>query len=260
MRRQEPVKIDGLFLDYDGTISPLTATRQQSKVLPHTESLLNVMQKFVHIGVISTKDLAFILPRTSFAHAWAAIAGLELRIGTRIFRPRSVDEGLPYLNQALEFARKTADNGGVIEEKCDSTGRPLAFCVDWRLVKNEKTIKAMSTQLREYCRSLPLKVIEYEGKPYYDVFPCAIDKGQTLLTLKQNMGISGCTLYMGDSVTDNAAFKAVDVSIGVSNFKRPLDLDCQYWINFSDIAYFLSQLFKNQFTFSADLPGIRVRR
>jgi trehalose-phosphatase len=254
------MKVDGLFLDYDGTISPLTVTRQQSKVLPHIESLLKMMHKFVNIGIISTKDLAFILPRTPFAHAWAAIAGLELRIGTRVIRPKNVDEGLPFLHQALELARKNADNGGVIEEKCDSTGRPLAFCVDWRLVRNEKTIRTMSTQLLAYCKSLPLKVVEYEEKPYFDVFPCPIDKGQTLLTMKQNLGVSGATLYMGDSFTDNPAFKAVDISIGVSNFRRPQDLECQYWINFGDIANFLSQLFNNRLTFSADLPGIRVRK
>lgn len=254
------MKVDGLFLDYDGTISPLTVTRQQSKVLPHLESLLRAMQRRVNIGVISTKDLAFVLPRTPFAHAWAAIAGLELRIGTRVIQPQNIDAGLPFLNQALEFARQNAGNGGVIEEKCDSTGKPLAFCVDWRLVKNEKTIRTMSTRLLAYCKSLPLNVIEYEGKPYFDVFPCPIDKGRTLLTMKQNLGISGATLYMGDSHTDNPAFKAVDIGIGVSNFRRPLDLECQYWINFGDIAEFLNHLFKNQFTFSTDLPGIRVRR
>jgi trehalose-phosphatase len=254
------MKINGLFLDYDGTISPLTVTRQQSRVLPHLESLLKLFQKFVPIGIISTKDLAFILPRTSFAQAWAAIAGLEMKIGAKVFKPQGVEESLPYLNQALEYARKHTDDGGYIEEKCDSSGKPLAFCVDWRQVKNEKRIKIMSSQILNYSRSLPLKVIEYKGKPYFDVFPCIISKGQTLREMKQNLGLSEGILYMGDSITDNDAFKAADISIGVSNFKRPRDLECSYWIKFEDIAYFLSHLFKNQFIFNTNLPGIKIMK
>jgi hydroxymethylpyrimidine pyrophosphatase-like HAD family hydrolase len=102
-------------------------------------------------------------------------------------------------------------------------------------------------------------VIKYEKKPYFDVFPCSINKGQALRRLKNRIVLSGSILYMGDSITDNAAFREADISIGVTNGKKPLDLDCKYWINFENVAYFLSNLFKEQFVFSADLPGIKVR-
>jgi len=252
-------KINGLFLDYDGTLSPLDVSRQQSKIPPHLEALFNIIRKYVPIGVITSKDMPFILPRTDFAHAWAAIAGLELKIGSQLFISRGIGEALPLLNQALKYAKRNTAEGGVIEEKCSYTGQPLAFCVDWREVKDDKAAREMSSHIRAYCHTLALEVIEYHGNPYFDVFPCPMDKGQAITDLRNHMSLSSGTLYMGDSITDNLAFKKVDIGIGVSENLEPLDLECQYWIKFEDVANFFSFLYKNDFNFSPDLPGIKAR-
>ncbi len=250
--------INGLFLDYDGTISPLDVDRQHSRVPPHLEAILNIIRKSIPIGIITTKDLPFIIPRTVFAYAWSAIAGLEMKVGSQLFLTQGIEQNLPTLLEALIYAKQNIKPGGVIEEKCDYRGLPLAFCVDWRQIKNQKEARAMYTPILAYCKSQSVKVIEYEDKPYFDVYYCSIDKGQALKKMKSKLGLSDGILYMGDSVTDNAAFKAADISIGVTTGKKPDDLDCQYWIKFDEVAYFLNFLHKNQFNFSADLPGIKV--
>ncbi len=252
-------KINGLFLDYDGTLSPLDVHRQQSRVAPHLETLLNIIRRSIPIGIITTKDLPFIIPRTLFAYAWCALAGMEMKVGSQLFVAQGVEKSLPHLIQALIFAKENVRDGGVIEEKCDYKGLPLGFCVDWREIKNEREARAMYVPILNYCKSLPLEVIEYRGRPYFDVYVCAIDKGQALNRLKENLGVEHGILYMGDTVTDNAAFRLADVSIGVTKGRRPFDLDCNYWIKFDDVACFLNHLFKNQFIFSPNLPGIKIR-
>jgi trehalose-phosphatase len=257
---EDNLKVSGLFLDYDGTLSPLNVSRQQSRTPPHIEALLNVIRRLIPISIISTKDLSFILPRTLFAHAWGAIAGLEMKIGSQLFTSEGVAEGLPFLDQALNHTRQYQAEGIVIEEKRNSACRPLAFCVDWRQIKNEKLAKSISSQIMTYCKSLPLHIIEYPGQPYFDVFPCPMDKGMTLAKLRERQRLPRGILYMGDSITDNAAFQEADISIGVTGWKKPVDLDCRYWIKFAEVGYFFSFLLKNNFVFSPDLPGIRERR
>jgi len=158
----------------------------------------------------------------------------------------------------LNYAKLNLREGAVIEEKDDSTGHPLAFCVDWRLMRSKKDAEEMASQILSYCKNVPLSIIEYEGKPYFDVFPDKVDKGQTLKGLKEKLGLSEGIIYMGDSVTDNPAFKEADISIGVTEGEKPVDLVCKYWINFKDVEGFLSDLYKNKLCFDPGLQGIKV--
>lgn len=45
-----------LFLDYDGTISPLSMSRSKSAVLPDNMAVLQQIGKLILIAVITTKD------------------------------------------------------------------------------------------------------------------------------------------------------------------------------------------------------------
>jgi hydroxymethylpyrimidine pyrophosphatase-like HAD family hydrolase len=249
--------INGLFLDYDGTLSPLNTTRENSRIAPHLQTMLNIIRQSIPVSIITTKDMPFILPRTDFAWAWSAIAGLEMKVGPQLFVAKNVEEKLPGLIEALIYAKQNLIEGGVIEEKCNYIGLPLAFCVDWRQVSNERVAKAFYVPILNFCRSLPVHVVEYPGKPYFDVYTYPINKGRALQKLKEKLKIAQGTIYMGDSATDNPAFKEADISIGVAGDRQPSDLHCKYWIKFDDVAFFLHHLFKNQFSFNPDLPGIR---
>jgi hydroxymethylpyrimidine pyrophosphatase-like HAD family hydrolase len=249
--------IKGLFLDYDGTLSPLNTTRENSRIPPHLETMLNVMRKSIPIGIVTMKDLPFIVPRTVFADAWCAIAGLEMKIGPKLFVARNIEKHLEGLFEGLIFAKQNLIEGAVIEEKCNHLGLPLAFCVDWRQVHDEQAARAFYEPILNCCHSLPVHVIEYSGKPYFDVYIYPINKGSALRKLKDKLKVSQGALYMGDSVTDNSAFGEADISIGVAGERKPEGLNCKYWIKFDDVAFFFSNLYKNRFSFSPDLPGIR---
>ncbi|MBI2980402.1 MAG: HAD-IIB family hydrolase [Chloroflexi bacterium] len=253
------MKIQGLFLDYDGTISPLNVLRQESRVPAETESVLHRIKQSIPVGIITTKDMSFIVSRTPFASAWCAIGGLEIKIGNKIITDPCVQAALPYMTLALQYARRYSDNHLFIEEKQDSTGQTIAFCVDWRQSQDQKEAEARASKVMADCQKPPLNVIKYEGQPFFDVYPCRTDKGKALTKLKRNLGVQDGVMYMGDSKVDNPAFKVADIGIGVLHGESAAKLVCDYYIKFENVVSFLQRLAENSLVFSQDFPEITLR-
>ncbi len=250
-------RVNGLFLDYDGILNALEMPGSQSRILSHLEALLNRIYKSIPIGVITFRDLSFILPRTRFAHAWCAIGGLEIKIDSQLFVSHGVGDVLPFLNQSLRYAKRVVRDGAVIEERRDYSGQPMAFSVDWREVKDEKTARLISSKILTYCKSLPLNIIDYPGKRYFEVFPFPVDKGKALKELKDDMNLAGGVLYIGDLQMNNTAYQEADIGICICN-EEPLNPVCEYWMKPDGLPGFLTGLYKNQLLFNDNLSGIRV--
>jgi len=259
MKALTPVKIEGLFLDYDGTISPINVPREQSGVLPQIESALYQIRQLVPVGVITTKDLAFILPKTPFAHVWATVAGLELKIGEKIVTAPGVEPALTRLRLALRYAKQHLADDIIIEEKRDAMGQTIAFCVDWRQAKKATAVKSKVAQVMACSEALRLEVIKYEGQPFFDVYPFPVDKGKALTELRGSFGLKSGVMYMGDSKVDNPAFKVADIGIGVLHGESPSELDCDYYVRFEDVANLFQHLLENNLVFGATFPEIERR-
>lgn len=254
------VVVKCLFLDYDGTISPLNVPRNESEVPEEIREVLQQIGRLIPIVIVSTKDLSFLVQRTSFAYAWSAISGLEKRIGKEILKPSSLKQRLKHISLALKYARSHITDVGIyIEEKRDSTGRTIAFCVDWRQARNAEIAEFEANLVATYCKMLSLELIRYEGQPFYDVYPVSVDKGRALKEIQKKLKLENGILYMGDSEIDNPAFEASDVSIGVINEGSPFyGLVCDYFVKFEEVADFLSMLLANHLLFSSDFPMIRI--
>jgi len=208
------------------------------------------------------KDLHFITSRTPFANAWSATGGLETQIGKRILKNESVDSKLPMISKALEYAKTQANAAGIeIEEKQDSEGQTIAFCVDWRRTKNRDTAKQVADRIIDYSNALGLQVLRYESQPFYDVYPISPDKGKALQELLSEIAVEKGVMYLGDSETDNAVFKnsIVNVSIGVIHDESQLrNLECDYLLKFEDVPVFLKTLIMKNFQFSSSFPMIKT--
>jgi trehalose-6-phosphatase len=206
------------------------------------------------------KDLPFVIPRTPFAHAWSAIGGLEMRIGKRTLKRECLEHMLPSVSLAFDYAKSHITSAGVeIEEKQDSEGRTVAFCIDWRQTKDSKTAKQEAECVATYCEALKLGVIRYERQPFYDVYPVAPDKGWALQEMLNELAVKSGVLYLGDSEMDNSAFKVSNVSLGVIHDKTPLEtLDCDYLVEFEYVPDFLNALLASNLLFSSDFPMIEV--
>ncbi len=253
------VRVKALFLDYDGTISPLNAALSNCAVPAETASALRQISARIPTATISTKDIAFLTQRTAYFHAWSGIGGLETKIGKSTFRAKCVQTLMPQMKTALDHAKRSASNGVTVEEKHDSEGNVVAFSVDWRHAADKSEAENRVSRVLDYCRTLSLVTLSYKGKPFFDVFPCTIDKGKALIDLKKQLKLTEGVLYMGDSHVDNPAFAQADISLGVVDEEPLLELTCDYFIKFREVSAFLKMILDNELLFSSEFPMLVKR-
>ncbi len=250
-----------LALDYDGTLSRIDISRNASSIPEEKSSTLQLIAKAIPIVIVTTKDLAFVIPRTPFASAWSSVGGLETRIGNRTRMRKEVEHKLKRVYEALQYAKSHLISLGVdIEEKLDSDGRPLAFCINWRQVEGTETTSREIEKVAAYCQSLGLVLVR-SRQPFLDVYPQLPNKGRALKEILKKLGVNGGVLYIGDSEMDNTAFNSSDTSLGVIHGENsPDELACDYFVRFDDVSAFLKLLLANDFVFESDFSMIQKRK
>jgi len=250
-------RVKSLFLDYDGTISSLNSSRSHSRVPTETRTMLQRISSHIPIIIVSTKDLSFLLPRTPFAHAWCGIAGIERKIGNTITERAIPETALERVTLGLQYAKSNATDADLcVEEKRDSSGRTVAFCLDWRQASEIGAVKAKADVIAGYCEKLDLKVLRYHGRLYCDVFPVLVDKGIAVREIREELKLEDGTLYMGDSEVDNLAFSGCDISLGVTHDGVKQNLACDCSVEHGEVADFLTMLLANDLFFSSSFPMI----
>ncbi|MBI2870059.1 MAG: hypothetical protein HYX96_09575 [Chloroflexi bacterium] len=248
--------VEGLFLDYDGTLSPIDTTRKDSRVPDTLRRYLERICRLIPVGIMTTKDTHFVRPRTPFARAWSGIGGLETVTGDRATLEPSAERRRPCILEAVKFASRYPREQLYIEEKRDQTGRTLAFCVDWRYALDRAKAAGMVKEIMIYCKSLPLVVVRLKGKPFFDVYPDRPDKGRGLIRLKRLFNLQAGVVYLGDSVTDNPALAVADMGIGILHDEPEPGLKCRYFLRYEDVGDFLRRLLENNLTVDASFAGL----
>ncbi len=259
-KKTAKTNIKALFTDYDGTLSPINVSRSESAVPPKNLAALKKISKQIPVAIITTKDLEFVAKRTPFACAWATLGGLEITFNRVTTRAPCLENKRLQVNDVLGYAKDLAGSDLTIEEKRDSEGTAVAFSVDWRQTENKAQASAKAAQIAAYCKTLSLSLTLYEGQPFFDVFPCSIDKGAALLSLKKKLGLQDGVLYLGDSAADNAAFEEADIAVGVVHSETPRNLTCDYFVKAETLNAFLESILGNDSCFDAGWSMIMDRK
>jgi HAD superfamily hydrolase (TIGR01484 family) len=246
------VKVEAIFSDYDGTLCPLELRREDAYIAPRLRRVLMKASKRLKLGMITTKDLAFIKDRVPFAHAYSATCGLEtevdgkLTIDERALGPnKKIDKTY---DEALKKILQVRDNI-MVERKETEDGDLLAFCLDWRLSRNWDEARKKTEPVLALCKEQGMYVVESNISPFANIFPFPVDKGWAFDRLRKELGVTGAVIYFGDSEADDPAFQKADVSVGIKHRRVMPPLQCKYRLEFFELDSFISKLTDSNFEF-----------
>ncbi len=245
-------KLEAIFSDYDGTLCPLELRREDAFVSPRLKRVLTKASKGIKIGIVTTKDLGFIKERVPFAHGIAATCGLEMEVDGRSTLDERVKEPNRQVEKAYQDALKKIlqirDNI-MVERKETDDGDLIAFCLDWRLSRNWDEARKKAAPVLELCKEQGLFVVDSTISPFANVFPIEVNKGAAFKKLREEMGVTGLVMYLGDSEADDPAFVLADISVGVKHRRIMPALQCKYRLEFFELDNFFQKLIDADFNF-----------
>ena len=196
-----------LFLDYDGTLSPIVSDPDAARLVDGAAEALRLVAEVCPVAILSGRDLADVRSRVGIPGVWyAGSHGFELTgpDGTH-HQNEAAAAFVPVLEgAAAELIRMLARIPGVRVEH-----KRFAVAVHYREVAPERVgeIVAAAHQLgaREGLRVTSGRML-VELRPDLDW-----DKGTTLAWIRDRIdpSCSRLPIYIGDDLTDEDAFDAV---------------------------------------------------
>jgi hypothetical protein len=240
--------------DYDGTIAPLGVMREESRIFGDVEAQLRRISRRIPVCIVTAKDFAFIYPRSSFAAGWACVSGLDIRLADG----RQVTQrGLTDLGLALRLAESCELQGSYTELKRGPSGELLAVAIDWGGVP--EIGHSIVRRLRPVAQAGHMVVYD-PGSTYADVYAAPPDKGRAARLLKGLLRVEGRVMFVGDSVLDNSAFQAAEISLGVLHGQQIRGLRCEYVVEQTRLGEFLRSLSDHGMDFEPSLLGVRRKK
>ena len=205
-------------VDFDGTLSPLIIDPLKARAVPGALEALRAAASLggVTVAIVSGRDLATLARLTGVgpdeAVALIGSHGAQTSFGDQATTHPASDAGLGQEATALLSAL-----GGELEAirsrypEVRLELKPSAVALHTRGVEPSVAAAAEAAALEVATRYRDVHVIP--GKNVVELTVLAATKGSVLLTLAQATS-SDATLYLGDDVTDESAFAALDPASG----------------------------------------------
>ncbi|MGQ9647109.1 MAG: trehalose-phosphatase [Thermodesulfobacteriota bacterium] len=224
-----------VFLDYDGTLSPIVDTPDKAVMQEEMRAAVIELSRHCPVGIISGRDLEDVRDKVRIdsivyagSHGFdiAGPSGLQVenQIGT---------EFLPALDGAeKELSPKLGSIHGVLVER-----KKFAIAIHYRLVEPGR-VERVEQVVDEVAARHP-ELRKAYGKKIFELRPDTDwHKGKALLSLLHTLKLDGenvLPFYIGDDVTDEDAFRALKGrGIGIVVRDKPYETAAAYSLKHPD--------------------------
>jgi len=233
-----------VFLDYDGTLTPIVDTPDKAVMQEEMRAAVIELARHCPVGIISGRDLKDVRDKVQIdSIVYAGSHGFDIA-GPRGLQIENTvgEEFLPALDQAeKELARELGSIPGLLVER-----KKFAIAIHYRLVDPER-VEMVEKVVDQVAARYPQLRKTY-GKMIFELQP-DIDwhKGKALLSLLRTLKLDDenvLPFYIGDDVTDEDAFRALKgQGIGIVVRDEPYETAAAYSLkNPDEVRKFLLKL------------------
>jgi len=231
-----------LFLDYDGTLTPIVETPDRAVLGKEMRDTLNRLKEVVPVSVISGRSLEDLRKRVAVEGIYyAGNHGAEIYDGENVIISKETELERQRMNELVEKLKVAFEDieGVIVEDKGITTS------VHFRRVKVKelgRLVRIFNHIIREYSETFRVTT----GKKVFEIRPIsAWNKGEAVQWILGRYGDGRMPIYLGDDVTDEDAFKVVQgrgISIGVG-------INCRvdyYLRDYKEVREFLEEVIRWQ--------------
>ncbi|KAF7094506.1 hypothetical protein CFC21_096811 [Triticum aestivum] len=223
-----------VFLDYDGTLSPIVADPDTAVISGEMREAVRGVAKHFPAAIVTGRCVEKVCSFVGLSELYyAGSHGMDIK------GPGSNAEEV-LLQPAREFLPVIAEVYEALVEKTKSTpgarveNNKFCLSVHFRCV-DEKRWSPLAEQAKEVLRDYPDLSLN-EGRKVLEIRPSIMwDKGKAVEFLLQSLGFDGRSdvlpLYLGDDRTDEDAFKMLRKrghGLGILVSKCPRETDASY--------------------------------
>jgi len=237
-------RLPAIFLDYDGTLTPIVADPEKALLDDPTREVLRRIARHTFVAIISGRGLSDIRHMVGLDRlAYAGSHGFEMTSGMGYFdKDDRKQQYLSVLRTAEEqLNAATREMPGVRVE-----GKKYAITVHYRGAEAATIVEVEQQVDRLVARFPELK--KSSGKKIFELRPAVDwDKGRAMQALLGQYHID-CSrvipLYIGDDTTDEDAFRSIrDHGIGILVSDKPRPTSARYILRDpSEVTAFLEKL------------------
>lgn len=201
-----------LFLDFDGTLVDIVERPDAVIVDPALPDTLKTLQQKLGgaLAIVSGRPIAF-LDRHFLPHQFdmAGLHGLEQRIAGELCL--CDPEEHPQLRRMVgRLSEAVAGKAGVLIED-----KGCSVAIHWRLAPQEKDFALATAQAA--IEALGSEYRLQNGKAVAEILPSAAGKGKVIESFLHSAPFKGRQpIFVGDDLTDENGFKAVNALGGLS--------------------------------------------